>query len=501
MQKNKFTIKVNLIFSLILLIVAVQFFGLVAPAHAANTKSITATQTISDTNYDDSDLTISGSGTVVTISGVHNFNSLTIKDNAVLTHAAIVASDLDASGNLNSGVSDVKKVDLTIKGDLVLTNGGKIDVSGKGYPGGLVGKNGYGSVAGLGLNTTIQSAAASGGSNAGKGGNNSGSNTSIGDYGSGGGGADTKYTFFQAGAVVYGYPQISDHFDNGSYTQTIYHYNKVPDYCTAWSCNVQDYNWSTNKYTWRSANSERECEQVCPYLITYKEVSSYTSTSTGSGNCPPSPTYDYFGMKTSECTQNVYPHMVMKDDYSNPYWRSQGTVSDMIEASATGGSGGGKVSLKITGKIAIDDTSAILANGSDGSYGVKSDTPIIGTDSHFPNRTVTGTIGYAYAYGGAGAGGSIKISASDNQSTDKTVSATGGIVNGTGAAITNGFDHGANIQANGGNGGNSLGGGGGGGFVNLVKIAQLPTSTGELTKRTVKVIVSWQENGKTVTQD
>lgn len=78
--------------------------------------------------YDNKDIIIDGS--TVIIAGSHTFNNLTIINNANLTHADFVSGDV---------ISSNKKVDLIITNDLILVSGGKIDVSGKGYKGGVGG--------------------------------------------------------------------------------------------------------------------------------------------------------------------------------------------------------------------------------------------------------------------------------------------------------------------------------------------------------------------------
>ncbi|MCL5407169.1 MAG: hypothetical protein M1429_01590 [Patescibacteria group bacterium] len=66
------------------------------------------------------------------------FNNLTIRAGGVLTHQAVTVTDMASVGQSGSlATSSPKKVDLVITNGLSLEGGGKIDVSGMGYPGGL----------------------------------------------------------------------------------------------------------------------------------------------------------------------------------------------------------------------------------------------------------------------------------------------------------------------------------------------------------------------------
>jgi hypothetical protein len=107
-------------------------------------------------------------------------------------------SQVDANGSLStktSGTARWKKVDIELTGDLNLESGGKIDVSGKGYPGGYLSDpdglshlNGYGPGGGTGVRITTGSdheISGGGGGHAGKGGK------SIEGYG--GGAANSVY--------------------------------------------------------------------------------------------------------------------------------------------------------------------------------------------------------------------------------------------------------------------------------------------------------------------
>lgn len=81
----------------------------------------------------DFSIMIDGGNTVMTSYGSRSLKDLTIRNRATLTHAAL-------EYNENPITSD-KKVDITLSGNLTLESGGKIDVSGKGYPGGIAANN------------------------------------------------------------------------------------------------------------------------------------------------------------------------------------------------------------------------------------------------------------------------------------------------------------------------------------------------------------------------
>lgn len=152
-----------------------------------------------------------------------HFNKLTIEDGAILTHSKVTVDDMSQDWNHNGSLLDEassyarpNKVDIEVEGNIILSGGGKIDVTGKGYPGGRTGKtsdinscswngkdylgeDGYGPGPGL-KDGKIREAIASGAGFGGKGGvgrnNLSGGNpySNIGDYpysslewGSGGG--------------------------------------------------------------------------------------------------------------------------------------------------------------------------------------------------------------------------------------------------------------------------------------------------------------------------
>lgn len=91
------------------------------------------------------DVTITGNGTgdslIVEITGTHTFSNLKITDGARLTHPAIVPGDIDTGQPINDpnylkASGQIKKVDLNITGTLTITNQARIDVSGRGFPGG-----------------------------------------------------------------------------------------------------------------------------------------------------------------------------------------------------------------------------------------------------------------------------------------------------------------------------------------------------------------------------
>jgi len=90
---------------------------------------------------DNKDLVINGDGTdnglIVEIAGSHNFTNVTITNGAKLTHQTIAVADIESDGITLKATGLLKKVDLTVTGKLELTNHGRIDVSGKGFPKGI----------------------------------------------------------------------------------------------------------------------------------------------------------------------------------------------------------------------------------------------------------------------------------------------------------------------------------------------------------------------------
>jgi hypothetical protein len=118
-------------------------------------------------------------GVTVSIVGTHTFSNITIKNNGVLTHPAIETTDIDTAYDTDrtnaaylKDTGDVKKIDLIIDGSLKLISGGRIDVSGKGYPGGTAAHHdGYGPGGSPGVvYTTSPASQAPGGSHGGLGG-------------------------------------------------------------------------------------------------------------------------------------------------------------------------------------------------------------------------------------------------------------------------------------------------------------------------------------------
>lgn len=80
--------------------------------------------------------TIISGNIIVTTYGALTFLNLTINNGAKLTQETIAISDIDSAGKLKPTGQD-KKVDLTVTGTLSLINSGRIDVSAKGFPGGV----------------------------------------------------------------------------------------------------------------------------------------------------------------------------------------------------------------------------------------------------------------------------------------------------------------------------------------------------------------------------
>ncbi|MDZ7586681.1 MAG: hypothetical protein U0946_02910, partial [Patescibacteria group bacterium] len=97
-----------------------------------------------NTNCENKDVIIDGGAVAVIVSGKHKFKNLTIKNGGELTHDAVLTSEianpaadplsLDLGVYLSAAALE-KKVDLEVEGSVILESGGKIDVSGKGYPG------------------------------------------------------------------------------------------------------------------------------------------------------------------------------------------------------------------------------------------------------------------------------------------------------------------------------------------------------------------------------
>lgn len=141
----------TLILTIIPLTIICSAFFLWQNRHTPNAKAATCDGIWCDPNNsaasENTDVVIDGE--TVTISGHHTFKSLTIKNNGILTHASLNASDInttlpssDPNYYLPSGQQ--KAVNLDITGDLTLESGGKIDVTGQGLPGGQPSKDGTG---------------------------------------------------------------------------------------------------------------------------------------------------------------------------------------------------------------------------------------------------------------------------------------------------------------------------------------------------------------------
>lgn len=77
--------------------------------------------------YDGKDVLITNNA-VITVTGSHAFNNLTIDTGSTINHPVLTTGENSSSN---------KKVDLTITDKLTIRTGGKIDVSGKGYLGGV----------------------------------------------------------------------------------------------------------------------------------------------------------------------------------------------------------------------------------------------------------------------------------------------------------------------------------------------------------------------------
>jgi len=87
----------------------------------------------------DYDITVTGPGVKLTLGGFNTFKSVNIINNATVTHDAIVPSTDIATGDaVLNDAGEKKKVQMQITGALTLDTGGKIDVSGLGYPGGTL---------------------------------------------------------------------------------------------------------------------------------------------------------------------------------------------------------------------------------------------------------------------------------------------------------------------------------------------------------------------------
>ena len=137
------------------LVLAIANFSDVQKVKAAATFTSDATSCTITTSYtppapyafpaatcEGKNVTITGNGAgslIIVMSGTHTFKNLTVANGAELTQDSLIAgtdfADDTTSGLTTSGLN--KKVDLNITEKLTLTNQGRIDVSGKGFPGGV----------------------------------------------------------------------------------------------------------------------------------------------------------------------------------------------------------------------------------------------------------------------------------------------------------------------------------------------------------------------------
>lgn len=88
------------------------------------------------------ELTLDGGGSAnkyqYIMRGASTFKSLTIQNYAVVTHEPLLVADINADRVTVNSSGAIKKVDITVDGDLTLANYGSINVDGKGYPGGVL---------------------------------------------------------------------------------------------------------------------------------------------------------------------------------------------------------------------------------------------------------------------------------------------------------------------------------------------------------------------------
>ncbi len=100
-----------------------------------------------------------------------HFKNLTLTNGAVLTHHPAPAQDTSVVDE-TTGAHRWRKVDIELSGDLKINSGSRIDVDGKGYPGGVrTHPKGYGPKGGNGVIETNQArVGANGGGNKGRGG-------------------------------------------------------------------------------------------------------------------------------------------------------------------------------------------------------------------------------------------------------------------------------------------------------------------------------------------
>lgn len=149
--------RTKIIWAVLLLLISFACFELIISRNPGRAKAytISAPGTIINSTYRQGgtgtpvslagqDVTIGG-GVIITMSGTNNFNSLLISGGSKVTHEALVSTtNVDFSPSPNfvlTPTGEAKKVDLNIVGDLTLDTGGKIDVTGMGFPGGFVAKS------------------------------------------------------------------------------------------------------------------------------------------------------------------------------------------------------------------------------------------------------------------------------------------------------------------------------------------------------------------------
>lgn len=164
-------------------------------------------------------VTVNGEANVTNADGKRHFDNVLITEGAIVTHSAVAAGEDKAS---------TKKIDWVLTGNLTINGNSKIDVTGKGYPGGIAGAgtvctpntvdltliDGKGLGGGKGAKRGSATYYAGSGANAGNGGTNGASSlggvayqTNISqvwssfDFGSGGGAAEgTGLGCFNGGA-------------------------------------------------------------------------------------------------------------------------------------------------------------------------------------------------------------------------------------------------------------------------------------------------------------
>lgn len=123
------------------------------------------------------DVTINGNGNcnvnpvTITFSGTVHFKSLQILFCAIVTHEALLPNDVISESPWLTESGQAKKVEIMLTENLVLSDGGRIDVDGKGFPrGNNTSPYHYGPSGGGGKITTTSNVASGGGGNNGSGG-------------------------------------------------------------------------------------------------------------------------------------------------------------------------------------------------------------------------------------------------------------------------------------------------------------------------------------------